>query len=114
MMARRGDLFWIDWEPARGVEQKGHRPGLVVQNDVGNRSSKATVVVAISTSAPVRPFPFVVSLSSGEGGLKRASHVNCSQLLTVDQSRLLEKIGSLGAERMRDVDRALAYELGLR
>lgn len=114
MNPQRGDIYWLDWDPARGVEQKGRRPGLVVQNDVGNRSSQATVVAAISAREQPRLFPFMVALGAGEGGLRKPSHVNCSQLLTIDKARLLEKVGSLSPERMREIDRALAYELGLR
>ena len=43
----------------------------------------------------------------------RQSHVNCAQLLTLDQRRLGEPVGDLGEERMSEVDEALRYELGL-
>jgi mRNA interferase MazF len=46
---RRGDLYWIDWSPARGSEQAGLRPGLVVQNDVANAVSGYPVTMQIMT-----------------------------------------------------------------
>lgn len=57
--------------------------------------------------------PFTVSLKAGQGGLPRDGHVNCSQLLTVDQRRLAARIGTLDASTMARVDEALRYELDL-
>lgn len=110
---RRGDLYWVDWEPARGVEQRGRRPALVVQNDTGNRSSPATVVAAISSAPVKKVYPFLVLLEQGQGGLPKAGFINCSQLMTINQSRLLTKIGSLDGPTLLAVNQALLYELGL-
>ena len=115
MMARpsRGDIYWVNFDPARGTEQGGRRPALVVQNDRGNRSSSYTVVVAVSSAPLPRTYPFTVLLNQGDGGLPRQGHVNCAQLLTIDQGRLEEYIGTLSADRMVQVSDALRYELDL-
>lgn len=113
MSCLRGEVWWVDWEPARGAEQKGRRPALVVQNDRGNRSSPVTVVAAISSARLPAVYPFTVPLKAGEAGLSRASHVNCAQLLTIDQSRLLDKAGTLSETRMLEVEEALRFELGI-
>ena len=109
----RGDIYWVNYEPARGAEQGGRRPALVVQNDRGNRSSSYTVVVAISSAALPRVYPFTVVLEEGEGGLPRSGHVNCAQLLTIDQVRLEDYVGTLNADKMTEVSEALRYELDL-
>lgn len=108
---KRGDIWWLDWSLGRGSEQRGRRPALVIQNDVGNLHSPTTIVAAVSTSG--RPFPFIVALPTSESGLARESYVNLAQILTIDKSRLLEKAGQLGGERMEEVDRAIAVSLGL-
>lgn len=113
MNCQRGELYWVDWNPGRGVEQQGRRPALVVQNDRGNRSSAAIVVVAISSAPLPRVYPFTVPLAAGQGGLPRDGHVNCSQLVTVDQRRVAALIGSLDSATMARVDAALRYELDL-
>jgi mRNA interferase MazF len=112
MSPLRGEIFWVDFYPARGVEQAGRRPALVIQNNWGNETGPYTVVAAIS-SGLVRDYPFVVPLEVEEGGLRRKSYVNCSQVMTVDKSRLGSRIGSLGEARMRQVDKALRHEFGL-
>src|ERR1051326_6990731 len=54
---KRGEIYWVDFEPARSVEQGGRRPALVVQNDRGNQNSNYTVVAAISSAPLPRVYP---------------------------------------------------------
>lgn len=113
MNPKRGEIYWVDFHPSRGVEQAGRRPALIVQNDVGNQYSPYTMVTALSTAPLKRAYPFMVLLSLGEGGLKQASHVNCAQILTIDKSRLGPLIGQLSDARMVEVTQALRYQLDL-
>ena len=57
MSVKRGEIYWVEFDPVKGNEQGGLRPALVIQNNVGNRYSPTTVVAAIT--AP-QPDPFVV------------------------------------------------------
>ena len=69
MSVKRGEMYWVEFDPVKGNEQGGLRPALVVQNDVGNRFSPTTVVVAITRTLPPKPFPFVVVIETNESGL---------------------------------------------
>ncbi len=110
---RKGEIYWVDWNPARGSEQAGTRPSLIIQNDVGNESSRTTIVAGITT-ARERPYPFMVNVFSQESGLSRDSSINLSALLTVDKTRLGRRIGVLGSGKMEEVDQALMLSLGMR
>lgn len=124
-MVRRGEIYWVEFDPVKGSEQGGLRPALVVQNDTGNRFSPTTVVVAITSRLPPQPYPFVVVIQPEESGLPVPSAVNCAQIATIQQdgaqSRLrpprgetkLRPIGYLRTERMAEVDQALRFNLGL-
>lgn len=46
---RRGDIFTVDLEPVRSSEQGKVRPGVIIQNDVGNYYSPTVIVAAITT-----------------------------------------------------------------
>ena len=86
MTVRRGEIYWVEFNPVKGSEQAGLRPALVVQNDVGNRYSPTTIVVAITRTIPPRPYPFTVVIEPEESGLSERSAVNCSQMVTVQQA----------------------------
>jgi mRNA interferase MazF len=125
MPVKRSEIYWVEFDPVKGSEQSGLRPALVVQNDVGNRYSPTTVVVAITRTLPPRPYPFVVTIDPMESGLPEPSVVNCSQIATIQQagfaSRLrpprgesdVRPIGQLDAEKMSQVDEALKFNLAL-
>jgi mRNA interferase MazF len=55
-----GDLIWTDFDPARGREQAGRRPALVVSPAVFTENTNLTVVCPITSR--VRPFPTSVVL----------------------------------------------------
>jgi mRNA interferase MazF len=103
---RRGDIYWIDWAPSRGSEQRGKRPALIIQNDIGNEFSPTTIVATLTT-ADIKPYPFIVPVTAKESGLPRDGLVNLSAIMTIDKSRLIDRCGTLDKSKMREVDRAL-------
>jgi len=106
---RRGEVWLVNFDPARGSEQKGVRPALVVQNDTGNVYASTTIVSAITST--IREFPVTVVLSAGEGGLQRLSLVNLAQLLTIDKGRLRRRLGNLNETVMEKVNEAIRISL---
>jgi mRNA interferase MazF len=110
---RQGEIYWIHFGPAEGSAPAGRRPALVVQHDRFNRSAISTTVVsAVTSNLRLAAMPGNVRLRQGEAGLPRASVVNVSQIRTIDQTRLGDRVGVLGAARMRDVLKGLALLLG--
>lgn len=109
---RRGDVFSVDLEPVRGHEQGKIRPALVIQNDIGNQYSPATIVAAITSGKRAR-YDVNVGVKSPEGGLTRDSLVLLNQIRTVDKSRLGRYWGRLSEETMSRVDEALKISVGL-
>ena len=91
----------------------GLHPALIVQNDVGNRASRLTIVAAITSSLRVAQLPVGVAVAPDESGLPRESVVHLGHLYTVDKRRLGRRVGSLTHARLRQVDRAIQVSLGL-
>jgi len=112
-MARRGEVYWLELLAASGSEQADRRPVLVIQNDVGNRTSPTTIVAAITSQPRRQTYPFHVPFTAAESGLRLDGAVLCEQIFTVDQQRLGPLAGALRQERMREVDVALHYSFGL-
>jgi len=108
---RRGEIWLVNFNPARGSEQKGIRPALVIQNDIGNEVSPITIVAAISTS--VKIYPINVKIKSSESGLDKDSVVKLNQIRTIDKGRLIRKLGKLNPSKMDAVKSALLLSLGL-
>lgn len=114
MDVERGDVVVVRLDPTEGSEQRGTRPCLVVQNDVGNANAPTTIVVPFTTSFDDRLYPFEVLVRAEEGPLREDSVALCSQLRTVSIAhRVAENLGAIPDERMAAVDEALEYSLGL-
>ncbi|HHQ47760.1 MAG TPA: type II toxin-antitoxin system PemK/MazF family toxin [Acidobacteria bacterium] len=109
---RRGDVYWVNLDPMVGSEVGKKRPAVILQNDLANRTSPTVTVVPLSGSVE-RVYPFQVRIPAGEAGLERESKALCEQIRTVSRQRLLERIGRLGAERLREIRTALDRHLWL-
>ena len=107
----RGEVWLVNWNPARGSEQAGKRPALVIQNDIGNEKASTTIVSAISGS--VKIYPMNIKIDPPEGGLERPSIVKTAQILTVSKERLEKRLGRIGAKKMEEVNHAIKLSLDL-
>ena len=109
---KRGEVYYVNFDPTIGVEIKKTRPALIIQNDIGNMHSQATIVAAI-TSTDREVFPYEVSLKAGEGGLQKDSIVLLNQIRTIDKKRLGKRIGTISSESIKKVDKAIEISIGL-
>jgi len=109
---KRGDIYLTAFDPARGCEQKGTRPCLIVQNDIGNRYSPTVIVAAITSRDKKQSLPIHYALPDTDL-LSEKSIVLLEQIRTIDKSRLLEYLGSLDETAMEEINRTLALSVGL-
>ena len=94
----QGEVYWIDLGPTAGSAPAERHPCVVVQSDVFNRSRIATTVVCLITSNLIRArAPGNVALKKRDGNLPKDCVVNVSQVLTVEKTDLVERIGKLPA-----------------
>lgn len=110
----RGDIVIVALNPTKGSEQRGTRPAVVVQNDVGNFNAPTTIIAPCTTRyEPGNLYPFEVEIKSDNTPLREDSVVDCSQLRTVDMAeRITENIGSVPPTTMNEIDHALRVSLG--
>jgi len=113
MQIRRGEIYYADLSPVGGSEQGGTRPGLILQNDIGNQYSPTTIVAAITSQIAKAKLPTHVELPAGQAGLGKNSVILLEQIRTIDKSRLMEKIALLQSDTMVKVKQAMEISLGL-
>jgi mRNA interferase MazF len=111
---KRGEIYEVDWSPARGSEQAGIRPALVIQNDIGNGVAAYPFTIVLAISSRLKGYPAMVRVEpSPQNGLAQPSEIHTGQILTVAKDRLTKLVGHVSAEEMRKVEEKLAYILGL-
>ncbi len=111
-MARilRGEIRWADLNPARGQEQAGQRPVLILSQDVFNERSGTVIAVAITSQPQRAGFPLTLELQ--DEGLPKRSWVKISQVRTLAAERIGRRMGRASPEEVARVIEGLNEILG--
>ena len=114
MIVERGQVWTADLGEPEGSEPGYTRPILIVQSDAFNRSRLHTVIaVALSTNRRLVDAPGNVLIPAKASGLRKDSVANVSQVITVDREFLLEHVGRVRGQLLRDVENGLRLVLDL-
>jgi len=109
---KRGQIWFVLLDPVVGHEIGKTRPALVISNDRNNQFADTVTVLPI-TSKTEKIYPFEILLSKEETHLPKDSKVKCNQIRTVDKKRLVNLVGALSAERLKEIKQALLIHLGI-
>ena len=111
---QRGEIWWANLSTPRGSEPGYRRPVLILQQDDFNRSRIATVIAVILTSnLRLQLAPGNVLLNARDSGLPKDSVANVSQVVTLDKSVLTERVASLPAAKLQQIENGVRLVLGL-
>ncbi|WP_372369151.1 type II toxin-antitoxin system PemK/MazF family toxin [Candidatus Uabimicrobium sp. HlEnr_7] len=106
---KRGEIWSIQFDPKVGSEQGGTRPGVILQNDIGNKFSKTTIVAPLTTT--IREMPVHVLLKKKDG-VRNTCMLMLEQIHTIDNKRLVKRLGKIPQEKFQDIHEAILYSLG--
>ena len=94
---RRGEVYLISLDPARGSEIRKTRPCVVVSPDELNDHMGTFLVAPMTTGS--HPYPFRIACHFGG----KVGHVVADQLRTVDHVRMVRRLGVLPGSTMNEV-----------
>jgi len=104
----RGEVWWVQFDPAIGSEIKKLRPAIIVSNNAANKHLSRVVVVPLtSNTSRLYPGEALVTIAGKKG------KATANQITTADKSRLKNQLGALSKEDMLKVEDAMLTHLGL-
>ncbi len=105
---KRGEVWWVEFDPAVGSEIRKTRPAVIVSNDSANRNLARVVVVPL-TSNTGRQYPGEALVTIGG----QSSKAMADQIMAADKSRLKSRLGALSKADMLAVEDAIKIHFGL-
>lgn len=114
---RRGDVVWVDLDPARRAEANKRRLAVVVSNDGANRVAeqlgRGVVTVVPVTTNTTRVYPFQVLLPGDRCGLPQTSKAQAEQIRAISVDRIGNVAGRVPPDLLEELDRAIRLHLAL-
>jgi len=105
---KRGEVWWVNFEPSVGSETRKLRPAVIVSNNSANTHlNRVQVIPLTSNTGKCYPSEAVVTLNGVD--IKAMT----DQIATVDKQRLQNCTGIISNKDMKQVERAIKVQLGL-
>ena len=105
---KRGEIWWVEFDPAVGSEIRKTRPAVIVSNNAANRNLARVVVVPL-TSSTGRLYPGEALVTvDGKPGKAMAD-----QIMAADKRRLKSPLGALSKADVLAVEDAIRVHLGM-
>lgn len=105
---KRGEVWWVEFEPSVGSEIRKTRPAVIVSNDAANRNLLRVVVVPITSNMKhLYPGEAVVVVNGKQG------KVMADQIMAADKSRLKDRVGELSKTDLLRVEDAIRQHLAM-
>lgn len=105
---KRGEVWWVNFDPSVGGEIQKTRPAVIVSNNPSNKNlNRVQVVPVTGNTDKLYPCETYITVK------KKSAKAMADQIMTVSKERLINKIGALSEEEMLDIDHILKVQLAL-
>lgn len=109
MHPRRGEVWWVSFDPAVGGEIQKTRPAIIVSNNAANAALNRVIVVPLTSKVDrVYPGEAVVEINS------QPSKAMSDQITTASKMRLRNRLGALSVADLKLVEDAILFQMGMR
>lgn len=107
---RQGEIWFADLDPAKGSEQAGRRPVVIVSGNALNET--LPIVIAVPVSSKIKSYPTCVMLRANRSnGLRKDSEAISFQIRAITKKRLTKRVGRITSDQLREIIKGLFITL---
>src|ERR1700734_1389485 len=107
MHPRRGEVWWVAFDPSVGGEIQKTRPAVIVSNNGANMALNRLIVVPLTSQIAKVYAGQAMVMVNGEPRKAMAD-----QLTTASKERLRSRLGEVSTADMASIERAILLHLG--
>lgn len=105
---KRGDIYWVSFDPSQGTEVQKTRSAVVISNDMFNENLNRVIVAPITSNIQnIFDFDCAVTVQGKKG------KIMLDQLRTIDKSRLVSKIETIDSQTLEHLEETLKITFNL-
>ena len=105
---KRGEIWWVNFDPSVGGEIRKKRPAVIVSNDLANAAlNRVQVIPLTSTTHKLYPAECLIRIAN------ITSKAMADQLTTVSKLRLVTQMGEVETHDMEAIEQIISFQLGL-
>lgn len=111
MGLNRGDIFLVNFNPARGKEMGKLRPAIIISEAEDNEILDTVIVIPLSTVIEPNTKPYRYNIKAQEKLLKN-SDACIYEIRALSKTRVKEKLTSLDKQTVKSIQECLCKILG--
>jgi mRNA interferase MazF len=106
---KRGEVWWINFDPSVGGEIQKKRPAVIISNDMANKALNRVQVIPLTSNVKrIYPVECLVTIKG------KQSKALADQITTISKLRLVSKLGKVTKEDMIHIERIILLQLGIK
>lgn len=107
---KRGDIWLVDLEPVLHRELHKKRPALIISNNVVAQETPHVIIIPTSSQVP-KPVRIEMVPVGEKEGLKKPSILLPIFIKSIDQRRLIKRVGKVSQGKLKEVEEAIRVVL---
>jgi mRNA interferase MazF len=110
----QGEIWLVNLEPTIGAEMSKTRPALIMSDNGLGKLPLKIIIPITGWKEHYSIAPWMVKIEPNkDNGLTKISSLDCFQIRSVSQNRLMEKIGVIKSDEIEKVQDGILKVLGI-